>query len=45
MLHGSVEGLAPEEALEAVLPTAGLHAVRDRERVVVGEDSRGRRTA
>jgi len=35
VLHGSIEGLTPEEALAAVLPAAGLSYRRDGTRVVV----------
>ena len=33
VLHGSIEGLTPEEALEAVLPAAGLTFRRDGDRI------------
>lgn len=36
ILHGAVEGLPPLEALEAVLPTAGLEARRDAGVLVIG---------
>lgn len=35
VLHGSLEGLAPGEALEAVLPTCGLSARVDGERLII----------
>lgn len=35
VLHGSIEGLTPDEALRAVLPTCGLRARRDKDRIVV----------
>jgi len=35
VLHGSIEGLTPEEALAAVLPTCGLTSRRDGERLIV----------
>ena len=35
VLHGSLEGLTPDEALAAVLPTCGLRVVRDRDRLMV----------
>jgi FecR protein len=35
VLHGSIEGLTPEEALEAVLPAAGLTFRRDGDRIVI----------
>ncbi len=37
VLHGSVEGLTPEEALAAVLPTCGLTYVRDGARLVISD--------
>ena len=37
VLHGSIEGLTPEEALATVLPTCGLtHRVRE-EKILIGE--------
>ena len=35
VLHGSIEGLTPGEALEAVLPAAGLTFSRDGERILI----------
>jgi hypothetical protein len=35
VLHGSIEGLTPEEALAAVLPTCGLTSPREGERLTV----------
>ena len=35
VLHGSIEGLTPEEALAAVLPTCGLTSRREGERLIV----------
>lgn len=35
VLHGSLEGLTPEEALAAVLPTCGLAFHREGERIVI----------
>jgi FecR protein len=35
VLHGSIEGLTPEEALAAVLPTCGLTSRREGERLTV----------
>jgi ferric-dicitrate binding protein FerR (iron transport regulator) len=40
VLHGSIEGLSPEQALAAVLPTCGLANRRDGETVVVFASSR-----
>jgi ferric-dicitrate binding protein FerR (iron transport regulator) len=40
VLHGSVDGLPPEQALAAVLPTCGLAGRRDGESVVVFASSR-----
>jgi len=40
VLHGSLEGLTPDEALAAVLPTCGLTVVRDRDRLVVFDATR-----
>lgn len=39
-LHGSIDGLPPEQALHAVLPTCGLADRRDGETVVVFASSR-----
>ena len=39
-LHGSIDGLPPEQALAAVLPTCGLADRRDGETVVVFASSR-----
>jgi ferric-dicitrate binding protein FerR (iron transport regulator) len=39
-LHGSIEGLSPEQALNAVLPTCGLAGRRDGDSVVVFASSR-----
>jgi hypothetical protein len=36
VLHGSIDGLTPEEALSAVLPTCGLTFRIDGERLIVG---------
>lgn len=36
ILHGTIEGLTPAEALEAVLPTCGMAAQRRGTRLVVG---------
>lgn len=36
VLHGSVDGLSPEEALDAVLPTCGLTSRRDGNRLIIG---------
>jgi hypothetical protein len=36
VLHGSIDGLTPEEALSAVLPTCGLTFRREGERLIVG---------
>ena len=36
VLHGSIEGLTPEEALAAVLPASGLTSRRDGDRLIVG---------
>jgi hypothetical protein len=35
VLHGSIEGLTPEEALAAVLPASGLTSRRDGDRLIV----------
>jgi ferric-dicitrate binding protein FerR (iron transport regulator) len=35
VLHGSIEGLTPEEALAAVLPASGLASRRDGDRLIV----------
>ena len=35
VLHGSMEGLSPEEALAAVLPASGLTSRRDGDRLIV----------
>ena len=35
VLHGSIDGLTPEEALAAVLPTCGLTSRREGERLIV----------
>jgi hypothetical protein len=35
VLHGSVDGLTPEETLDAVLPTCGLTTRRDADRLIV----------
>ena len=35
VLHGSMEGLSPEEALAAALPVAGLTARRQGTRLIV----------
>jgi ferric-dicitrate binding protein FerR (iron transport regulator) len=35
VLHGSIDGLTPQEALAAVLPTCGLTSHRDGERLIV----------
>jgi FecR protein len=45
VLHGSIEGLSPAEALEAVLPTCGMfYSVRgDTLRIALAEASGGRR--
>jgi ferric-dicitrate binding protein FerR (iron transport regulator) len=40
VLHGSIEGLSPEQALNAVLPTCGLAGRRDGDSVVVFASSR-----
>jgi ferric-dicitrate binding protein FerR (iron transport regulator) len=40
VLHGSIDGLSPEQALSAVLPTCGLADRRDGETVVVFASSR-----
>ena len=37
VLHGSGEGLTPEEALAAALPTCGLADVRDGGRLVISD--------
>jgi hypothetical protein len=36
VLHGSIDGLTPEEALGAVLPTCGLTFRLEGERLIVG---------
>ena len=36
VLHGSIEGLTPDEALAAVLPTCGLTSRLEGERLIVG---------
>ncbi|HEU4892144.1 MAG TPA: FecR family protein [Vicinamibacterales bacterium] len=36
VLHGSIAGLTPEEALAAVLPTCGLASRRESDRLIVG---------
>jgi ferric-dicitrate binding protein FerR (iron transport regulator) len=36
VLHGSIDGLTPEEALDAVLPTCGLTFRLEGERLIVG---------
>jgi len=36
VLHGSIDGLTPEEALAAVLPTCGLTSRLDGDRLIVG---------
>jgi hypothetical protein len=35
VLHGSIEGLTPREALAAVLPTCGLTFFQERGRIIV----------
>jgi ferric-dicitrate binding protein FerR (iron transport regulator) len=35
VLHGSIDGLTPEEALHAVLPAAGLTSKRDGDRLII----------
>lgn len=40
VLHGSIDGLTPEEALDAVLPASGLSYRRDAERLIVAPLSR-----
>ena len=43
LLHGSIEGLTPEEALAAVLPASGLTYRREGTRLLIGADpARGR---
>ena len=39
VLHGSIDGLLPEEALAAVLPTCGLTSRRDGDRLIVSAPS------
>lgn len=39
VLHGSIDGLTPAEALLAVLPAAGLTAKRDGERLIISAGS------
>jgi hypothetical protein len=36
VLHGTIDGLTPEEALAAVLPTCGLSFRQDGARLIVG---------
>jgi hypothetical protein len=43
VLHGSIEGLTPEEALAAVLPAAGLTYRREGARLVIEAVGAGRR--
>ena len=40
VLHGSIEGLTPEEALSAVLPAAGLTWRREGTRLVIAADGK-----
>ena len=40
VLHGSIDGLTAEEALEAVLPTCGLTARRDHDRFIIARHRR-----
>ena len=35
VLHGSIDGLTPEDAVRAVLPAAGLSAARDGDKLIV----------
>ena len=35
VLHGSIDGMTPEEVLQAVLPAAGLTSARDGDRLIV----------
>ncbi len=42
VLHGTIDGLTPEEALAAVLPTCGLTYRQDGARLIVGVLSTGR---
>lgn len=43
VLHGSIDGLTPAEALEAVLPASGLTFRRDGDRVIVSPVAPSRR--
>jgi hypothetical protein len=40
VLHGSIDGLTPEDAVRAVLPAAGLTAARDGDRLIVSATGR-----
>ena len=42
VLHGTIEGLTPEEALAAVLPTCGLTFRQEGDRILIGELSGSR---
>jgi hypothetical protein len=40
VLHGSIEGLTPQEALEAVLPTCGMSQRTSRGELIVARAAR-----
>jgi FecR protein len=40
VLHGSIDGLTPEDAVRAVLPAAGLAATRDGDKLIVSATGR-----